>query len=155
MVVGGLVLFAAGIGAWVWPAATGESRDGRAPGGASLGMSEAQVRERMKRAPPGAWSTAQEGKVQVLTWRAAAPTPKFAREIRFEIHEGLLTAVRAQIDPADSAARGPEIEITPMLVTARRPRSDGAVDYTSIARDCTVHADEVNALLGGSRDAGR
>ena len=159
--VGGLLLFAAGIGAWVWPTLSGSKSnddDCCRPGGAALGMSEPQVRARMKGAPPGTWASARDGKIEVLTWRASVPSPRFAHEIRFEIHEGLLTAVRARVDVKDNAAKGPGIEITPMLVTARHPRGDGTVDYTSIARDCTAHADEVNALLAAGKkpgDAGR
>ena len=100
--------------------------------GARLGMSAQQVRSSFQ--PRGTWATTTEGDLLVLEWTGEDPGVKSAR---FELHEGLLVAVRAELsDASDTKVIAGDV--------VREVRG-GAL--TMIARGCPVHADEVARLI--------
>ena len=117
-------------------------------GGAGFGMTAEQLRERFDPGAKGTWTLTTQGKDQLLEWKRAEDRPRAPREVRFELHQGILTGVRAKLDPQSEWAEGPARVETPLLVTVRRPAADGSVDYVSLARDCVQQADEVARLLG-------
>ena len=95
-------------------------------------MSARQVREFFQ--PQGRWSTTTEHDLLVLGWTGDDPRVNTAR---FELHEGLLVAVRAELADASDAK-----VVAPDVVRVVR---DGTL--TMIARGCPLHADEVARLL--------
>lgn len=100
--------------------------------GARLGMSARQIRSSFQ--PEGSWSSSTEGELLVLEWSGEDSRVKSAR---FELHEGLLVAIRADLaDVSDDRVVAPDVV---------RDVRDGHL--TLIARGCPAHVDEVARLL--------
>lgn len=119
--------------------------------GVRLGMTARQVRERFEPARAGgSWETSmgEEGLV-IMDWTPPATTPGSSAaegEARFELHEGLLVAVRATVS-------NPEMPTQPLIVSAGAVRRHQSLEpegarITLLARSCPVHRAEVAALLG-------
>lgn len=103
-------------------------------------MALRDVRDRFEPpAPNGTWNTETHDGLTVLTW-AASPTA--APAARFEFHNGMLVAVRAEL-----AATDPLTKSEPVSVSAAAVASRTASTYTLIAKDCPVHRAEVESIL--------
>lgn len=115
--------------------------------GVSFGMTDAQIREGFVEARDGAWTRRKDGGVDVLEWARRTPSELAPERVRFELHAGFLTGIRARLGARSDLAKGAAFDSTSMSVTVRRPLDDGAVEYVSLVRDCTDHAPEVATLL--------
>jgi hypothetical protein len=144
-----LALFVAALAAGVALARSLGQADGPALGsfhGVRLGMTASTVRERFEAPALGAWqSVPQTGAGDVVLAWAAAKGPAAAR---FELHSGLLVAVRAVVEPSDSDAARPSVEASHAVVRTRQ-EADGAVRITILARDCPTHHAEAERLAEG------
>ena len=100
--------------------------------GVRLGMGARQIRSSFQ--PAGDWETSMDGDLLILEWNGSDPR---VRSARFELHEGLLVAIRAELIDADDAQ-----SIAPDVV-----RNVRGGTLTMIARGCPVHADEVARLM--------
>ncbi len=115
--------------------------------GIRLGMSVSAVRSGFDAA--GRFEARPNGESGwALDWRAA--TPGRVRSATFEFHEGLLVAVRAEVDREDSLASRLGTTLTPGVVRRVTRRNDGAFDVLILARSCPAHADEVRRLIEGT-----
>lgn len=115
--------------------------------GVWLGMTTHQVRERY--ALPGSWSTAtQPDGLVVLQWLPAAEESDVT-SARFEVHQGLLVAVRAEL-AAGAPRHLPPLEVASDLVQTSEIRPDGTTYVRLIARNCPLHAAEVAPLLAST-----
>jgi hypothetical protein len=112
--------------------------------GVRLGMTASAVRERFEEPALGAWQSTPQttgaGDV-VLAW-AAAKGPAAAR---FELHNGMLVAVRAVVDVGDPDAKRPPAEASRAVVRTREDE-EGHVRVTILARDCPTHHAEAERL---------
>jgi hypothetical protein len=118
--------------------------------GVRLGMTAGAVRARLDTGARGVWR-AHGGDGLALEWipdpsDRAAPGPGVPRHLRFELHDGLVVAVRAKLDAAHPLAAGAPFVETSGSVLERAAGPDGLVTLTLVARDCPTHADEVRAL---------
>jgi hypothetical protein len=113
--------------------------------GVRLGMTAEQVRSRFEQGAPASWRTEVSGSDVALV---RGPGGSLDREARFELHSGMLVAVRLDLPAAAPEAQGAPLETTPGSVIARDAASGGRVRFRLIARDCPVHAAEVAAILG-------
>lgn len=112
--------------------------------GVKLGMGLRDVRERYDGAfDGGTWTTDIASSLTVLAW---SPSPGAAATTRFEFHNGMLVAVRADLSPSDPLAAGPRISESKSSVVLRDQKDDRKT-FTLIARDCPVHRPEVEAIL--------
>jgi len=125
--------------------------------GARLGQTATQLRAAFR--PPGsgrfraAAGRAGSGDL-ALAWEPspggdAAPVPQ---EVRFELHAGLLVAIRATLPDANPHADGSVLEVRDASVSVREKNPDKTVSLTILARDCPTHAAEVRALLEARTD---
>jgi hypothetical protein len=122
--------------------------------GTRLGMSVTEVRATFVAAsgaaaagPAGTFSARPNGPSGwALDWRAGSSAGT-VRQATFEFHEGLLVAVRAEIDRADELASTPRTTVTPGTVRRVTPRGDANFDVLILARSCPEHAEEVRNLL--------
>ncbi len=106
-----------------------------------LGMTAAQVRAHIVR--PGRFSTETDPSgLLVLTWTPADPTDS-VREARFEIHDGMVVAIRAQLRGSRPAA----LTVAPEAVRRTAPRPGGGSEFVLLARGCPLHEEEVEDLL--------
>lgn len=112
--------------------------------GVRLGMSAEQVRERFEGGAPASWRTEIAGADLALI---RAPGGSFDRESRFELHNGMLVAIRLDLRDDLPESSGERIAITPGSVTARSTLEPGRVALTVLARDCPTHAEEVSRIL--------
>jgi hypothetical protein len=125
--------------------------------GARLGQTVGQLRAAFT--PPGGGSfraaPGQAGTGDLaLDW---APSPggdvdTAPRDVRFEVHAGLLVAIRAILPARNEHAEGPALQVRDASVAVRRKNNEQTVSFTLLARDCPAHADEVRALLGARTD---
>jgi hypothetical protein len=114
--------------------------------GVRLGMTASQVRERFEQPALGAWQslpTTGAGDV-VLAWHAA----KGPAEATFELHNGMLVAVRAAVDAADIDAKRPKVEASRAVVRMHEDEGDH-VRVTLLARDCPTHHAEAERIAAG------
>ena len=119
-----------------------------------LGMTADEVRSRFSPGGAGAWRIeASPGGEAVLTWGATAREP-VVRTARFEIHGGILVAVRALVRGEAPKAHGPAVEASHAVVVGRRPEGSDLVTLTILARDCPTHADEARALAASAPRSG-
>lgn len=118
--------------------------------GASFGMTGEQIRERFEGSGAGTWSRSVEGKVEVLRWDRTASSGPWPASIRFELHDGILTAIRSRLEPGGMLSGGPPLEETPFAVTARRRLPDGSIDYVALVRDCKLQQTEIATLIAGA-----
>jgi len=116
--------------------------------GVRLGMTADQIRERFDRGTPAAWRTEVSGPDLALI---RAPAGDLDREARFEIHAGMLVAIRLDVRDDLPEAAGDPIVTTPASVLARSRPEPGRTRISLLARDCPTHADEVSGLLSGPR----
>lgn len=106
-----------------------------------LGMTPAQVRARIAR--PGRFATATDPQgLLVLTWTPNDPADP-VEEARFEVHDGMVVAIRARLREPRPAA----LAIAPESVRRTAPRPEGGSDLTLLARGCALHEEEVADLL--------
>ncbi len=155
----GAALVIAGVGALAaqrWRSQSAEAAACCRFEGAAFGMTGAQIRERFEGSGAGAFSSAKEGVVEVLRWDRKGAGGPWPESIRFELHDGILTAIRAKLEPGGVLTDGPPLEESPFSVVARRPLADGRIDYVALVRDCTRQQAEIAAILGAARasDAG-
>jgi len=129
------------------------ARDGAtdAVPGVRLGMSPRDVRDRFDGGGQGAWQTKVGGGAgvsddTVLEWSAAHDTTR-ATHARFEFHLGMLVAVRAHLREAAASER---VDVTPKIVTVRKPQG-GGTEVTILARDCPTHHEEAESLAAKGR----
>lgn len=108
-------------------------------------MSAKDVRDRFEAPSPGSW-TVTPGEDMFLDWKAVAPSRATLAAARFEFHNGMLVAVRADLPAGDALASGPPLATSPASVLVREKR-EGGVGYRLIARDCPAHRDEVSRIL--------
>ena len=111
-----------------------------------LGMTAAEVRERFPEdGAPGRWqtSTTDEGTV-LLDWSPEGDST--VRHARFEVHQGALVAIRANLAQNHPVADDPSL-VTADVLRHAAPADDGGTQVLWITRNCPVHQDEVEALL--------
>lgn len=111
--------------------------------GTRLGMTPADVRARFDVQGELRASTEEDG-TYALELDDGAGT---VRSARFEFHEGLLVAVRAELDPQDPAAARKGLFLSESTVRRTSVGANGIIELTVITRDCPTHADEVRKLL--------
>lgn len=123
--------------------------------GARLGQSASDLRRKLVPPVRGTFRAAADAPANgdlALEW---LPDPasglSFAstapRRARFEIHSGLVVAIRATLPPSSPLAEGPRLSTTPVSVLSRTENPDHSVSLSILARDCPTHAEEVRALL--------
>jgi hypothetical protein len=123
----------------------GESTDLGTFHGARLGMTASAVRARFVEPALGTWqSLPRIAGDEVLAWSAS----KGEENVRFELHSGMLVAVRATVAATDDAATRPALE-TSRAVVRTRATDGGLVHVTILARDCPTHAAEAARLAAG------
>ncbi len=120
--------------------------------GARLGQTASQLRVAFQ--PPGGGRFRAAAGVTgagdlTLAWEPmpGAPGASAPREVRFELHAGLVVAIRAIVPDASPAARGPALQVRDASVSSRSQKPDQTVSLSILARDCPTHAAEVRALL--------
>jgi hypothetical protein len=153
----GAVLVLAGVGALAaqrWKTQAKEAAACCRFEGASFGMTVQQIEERFEGASAGTFSFSKEGEKEVLRWNRKASSGPWPETIRFELHDGILTAIRAKLELGGALTDGPPLEESPFSVVARRPLPDGHVDYVALVRDCTRQQGEIAALLASAPDGG-
>jgi hypothetical protein len=116
--------------------------------GVRLAMTASDLRAHFEPGAPGHWHTETTPDREIaMVWAADAPErhPAVLRA-RFEIHSGLLVAIRAE-----ARTEGPPLEKSLSAVLARHPLPGDRerASITILARDCPTHADEARALLAG------
>lgn len=129
---------------WALVRASVRSGDPTAALGLRLGMTAADVRARFTH--EGSWETSvgDDGVVR-LDFAASSPDANVT-EARFEVHDGMLVAVRATLrDPSSDA--GSAREIAPEAVRTRTLTEEGTLRIVLIARNCPAHAREVAQIL--------
>lgn len=109
--------------------------------GVPFGATAPEVRERFAAPGEGRWRAFDDGDVHVLEWRGQGRD-----RYRFELHAGLLVAVRATVPDTDPWAAGDRLDATAATVVTRAPE-EGGVAVTILSRDCPAHAAEVKRLL--------
>ncbi|MEM9861326.1 MAG: hypothetical protein AAF938_06905 [Myxococcota bacterium] len=112
-----------------------------------LGMTASEVRARFPASGvDGRWQTSatEEGTV-LLDWEPAGDSA--VRSARFEVHQGALVAIRANLAQNHANAGDPSRATADVLRHAA-PADDGGTQVLWITRNCPVHQDEVEALLG-------
>ena len=82
----------------------------------------------------------------VLLWTGHDPNASVT-DARFEFHNGMLLAIRAQNGVKVTSE---EIWTTPRTVTVKAP-ADGGTSVTVLARDCPTHKDEAAAIAARAR----
>ena len=116
-----------------------------------LGMGPGDVRARFEPGGEGTWQTkvAAAAGDTALEWKATNGSAK-VKDARFEFHNGMLVAVRAQTrEPAPS---GESISATPSTVSVRRPVAGGeGTEIVVLSRDCPTHKDESSALAAKAK----
>jgi hypothetical protein len=161
-----VVIAAALVGASGWSVASmllgrglsaTDGRDAASLHGARLGQVAGQLRSAF--APPGAGSfraaPGQAGNGDLaLAWEPSpgGDTAIVPRDVRFELHAGLLVAIRAILPARNPHASGAPLQVRHASVVARIKNPDRTVSLTILARDCPTHAAEVRALLGDRTD---
>jgi len=144
---------------WAWIRLTSQRSDNLSEFyGARLGMSASELRRGFSL--PGDFRVHSDGDADgelALEWAppAGEEGSSYFSFVRFEFHQGLLVAVRADtMDPsqahlartqpfvADAAA------VLHRSVQAHRSDSTTRVRITLLSRDCPTHADEVHQLTG-------
>ncbi len=111
--------------------------------GARLGMTPGDVRSRFDVPGELRAGTGEDG-TYTLELESAAGT---VRSARFEFHEGVLVAVRAELDPRDPSAGRTGLSLSDSTVRKTSAGANGGLELTLIARDCPTHADEVRTLI--------
>ncbi len=113
--------------------------------GVHLGMTPADVRARFDAAREGALrASLGDGGAYALELAGGAGT---VRSARLEFHEGLLVAIRAELDPRDPLAGAQGRAVSGAAVRVMREGPNGSVALTILSRTCPTHADEVRSLL--------
>lgn len=118
--------------------------------GVRLGMTSRQIREAWT--PDGEWSTEllPDG-VVALDWSAADAAAPIAH-VRFEVHQGVLVALRADVRAAtmdDEVDAAIATRVTPEVLRQRSDAAEGdLLRFVLIARSCPVHVEEVEERLG-------
>ncbi len=144
-----VALFVVALVSGVVLARSWSGRDGPELGGfhgVRLGMTASAVRERFEEPTLGAWRSLPStgaGDV-VLAWTAA----KGPAEAQFELHNGMLVAVRAAVEVTDPDAKRPPVQSSRAVVRTRTDEG-GHVRVTVLARDCPTHHDEAERLAAG------
>lgn len=115
--------------------------------GIRLGMSVADVRSGLR--AHGTFAARPNGESGwALDWQGSDDSS--LKRATFEFHEGLLVAVRAEVDRADPLASAPGTTVTSGVVRRVTRRADGGFDVLILARACPAHADEVRRLISGA-----
>lgn len=118
--------------------------------GARLGLTASELRARFAPPVPGAFRIAADAPRSgdlALEWRPLRPSASSPGTARFELHAGLLVAIRGTVGPNSSIADGPPLSESPVSLISRRRNLDRTVTFAILARDCPTHADEIRALL--------
>ncbi|MEM9069939.1 MAG: hypothetical protein AAGE52_15610 [Myxococcota bacterium] len=124
--------------AWAMVSMASPTSDPTAFMNVRLGMSSSQIRARVE--APGQWSsTMGEDGLLLLHWEGQGDV----ESARFELHEGILVAIRADY----RAPRTEELTIAPEAVRQVKTSPAGNGELTILARGCPVHEDEVEALI--------
>lgn len=116
--------------------------------GTRLGMTIADVRGRFESRSSGEFSARPNGESGwAIDWVSTSPAATTIQRATFEFHEGLLVAVRAEVDRNDPLASFVGTTATAGTVRRVSSRSDTTFDVLLIARACPTHAAEVRNLL--------
>lgn len=115
--------------------------------GVRLGMTAEQVRARFDGGAVASYRTEITGSDLRLV---RAPGGSLDREASFEIHEGMLVAVRLDLPDSAPEVAGPRLEVTPLSVLARQPGEPGRTQILLLSRTCPTHASEVAELVDPS-----
>jgi hypothetical protein len=109
--------------------------------GVTLGMSEAEIVRAFADGSSGDWARVDGCRGKALEWtRRSVGVP--TRWARFELHEGVLVAMRVHSDEKTTAVTAKKGW---GAVRAARPY-DGGRATTVIARGCPTHAAEADAI---------
>lgn len=117
--------------------------------GVRLGMSAADVRQAYSPEEPGSWSSSlSEDGTLLLDWRA----DDGAATARFEVHDGLLVAVRGHA--MRSSGQGDDrVEVSADDVWSVSSDAADMSQVIWIARNCPLHREEIEALVSGGAQA--
>ena len=117
--------------------------------GVRLGMSASQVREAYAPGQPGAWSSSvSDDGTLLLDWQASEG-PSTAR---FEVHDGLLVAVRGR-GKHESGRGDDRVEVSADDVWSVSSDPADMSQVVWIARNCPLHREEIDALVSGGAQA--
>jgi len=108
--------------------------------GVTLGMSEREVQSAFTDGPAGAWSRELACGGVALEWTRVVPQAA-TRWARFEFHDGLLVAIRLQVEEASTA----RVEQSVTAVRQERPFR-GGTEITILTRSCATHAAEAEQI---------
>jgi len=115
--------------------------------GVTLGMSEREVQRAFTDGAAGLWSRESACAGVALEWTRMDPRAT-ARWARFEFHDGLLAAIRLQVDEAPTA----RAEKTVTAVRQERPFGGGTA-ITILTRACSTHAAEAEQIASAASHA--
>lgn len=113
--------------------------------GVRLGMTMEDARASFEDGAAGDWSTPPGCYAPALEWSRAAIGATQTRWARFELHQGLVVAIRVLSDAPPPPTR--HVEVTPAVVSETRAGADGSTSTTVLARGCEMHAAEVRQLM--------
>ena len=139
---------------WVWwRLAQGSDDNLNEFHGARLGMTASQLRQSFALADEGAFRAAGNAGSEGELWLEWTPTQAASLAgARFEFHEGLLVAIRAELHDASEATR---VAAEPVQLTEGTLRhralltpDSARVRISILSRDCPTHAEEVRRLIG-------
>lgn len=108
-------------------------------------MTMEQARAAFVDGAAGEWSTPPGCCGVSLEWSRSAVEATETRWARFELHRGLVVAIRALSDAPPPPTR--HVEVTPESVSETRAGADGSTGTTVLARGCEMHASEVRQLM--------
>ncbi len=117
--------------------------------GVRLGMTIAQAKAGFDLGPKGQWSVADGCEGGSLDWKPADAASSSVHWARFEVHEGIVMAVRARLAPDDPNAEGEQLRTSNDAVAARETLGGGEVAVALLDRNCLEHSPEVSQLLAG------
>ncbi len=134
------VLPMAGVSAWMLRG----NLDSETFEGVRLGMTAAQIRRTFL---PGTWETSVNDDGTILMDWTPQSGDSSVNSVRFEVHQGLLVAIRADLRPDHPQADDPS-DVTEDVLKHTAPTDHNSVQVLWIARNCPIHRQEVASLLG-------
>jgi len=117
--------------------------------GVRLGMTIPQAKAGFDLGPKGQWSVAAGCEGGSLDWKPEDAASTSVRWARFEVHDGVVVALRLRLAPDDPNAGGERLQTSDDAVAARETLGEGEVAVALLDRRCLEHAPEVSQLLAG------
>lgn len=117
--------------------------------GVHLGMTIAQAKVGFDLGPKGQWSVAAGCEGGSLDWKPEDAASTSVRWARFEVHDGVIVALRLRLAPNDPSAEGERLQTSDAVIAARETLAEGEVAVALLDRQCLEHAPEVLQLLAG------